>query len=220
MARSRNVAAVRTAYQTGIDNVVELANNLGITNDLPRYLPTAIGAADVKIIDMARAFAAFFRNGIDKPYWFLERIKKNNENRDVVPRDEKQVLSSEAASKVLEGMRWVVLAGTARSAAKELPFAVAGKTGTTNGFTDAWFIGGTPKYVIAVWIGFDRKAIPLVSRESSFKETGGSAALPVFIEIMKVLYQNRPYDGFPEEIENRILGIKNVKPADPEPSRD
>lgn len=212
MARSRNVAAVRTAYQTGIDKVVELANNLGITNDLPRYLPTAIGAADVKVIDMARAYAAFFRGGKDKSYWFISEVSDKNRRVGFPAGEEKQALSSEAASKVLEGMRWVVLAGTARSASRELPFAVAGKTGTTNGFTDAWFVGGTPKYVVAVWIGFDRKAIPLVSRESSFKETGGSAALPIFIEIMKEMYKDRPYDAFPEEIENRILGIKKPEP--------
>lgn len=201
LARSRNVAAIRAAKSAGINEVVDLARSLGINGNIPRYLPTAIGAADVKVIDMARAYAAFFRGGKDIPYWFLESVE--DKNRGLInfkPSEYTQVISKEAAGKVLLGMRWAVLAGTARSASRELPFAVAGKTGTTNGFTDAWFIGGTPRYVIAVWVGFDRKAIPLISRESSFKETGGSTALPVFIDIMKGIYESRPYDEFSPEI--------------------
>jgi len=226
-ARSRNVAAVRTAYGLGskewingkevyvpgINNVVDLAKNLGITSDLPRYLPTAIGAADVKVIELANAYAAFFREGIYMPYWFLKSVEdKKYGFRDFEPKESKEVLSAEAANKVLEGMRWVVLAGTARLASRELPFAVACKTGTTDNFTDAWTICGTPQYVVAVWVGFDRKAIPLVSRESSAKETGGKVAAPIVVEILKKIYENRPYDNFPEEIENRILGIKKPVP--------
>jgi len=209
IARSRNVATVRVANETGIDKVVELARNLGITSKLPKYLPTAIGAADVKVIDMARAFVAFFRNGIDKPYWFLESVEDKKQGfRNFTPAEEKQALSAGAANKVLEGMRWAVLAGTARSATKDLPFPIACKTGTTDNFTDAWTICGTSKYVVAVWIGFDRKAISLVSHESPEKEAGGKAAAPIVVDIMKEIYKDRPYDLFPEEMENRIKGIK------------
>ncbi len=210
IARSRNVAAVRTANAVGINNVVNLAKVAGITSEIPRYLPTAIGAADVKVIDMANAYSTIFRQGMFKPYWFISAITgRNGLTRNLEKKEESRALSAQAANKVLEAMRWVVLAGTARSAARELPFAVAGKTGTTNNFADAWFIGGTSRYVIAVWVGFDRKAIPLVSRESSFKETGSSTALPIFIEIMKEIYKDRPYDSFPEEIEDKIGIHKN-----------
>ncbi|MBI2634936.1 MAG: transglycosylase domain-containing protein [Parcubacteria group bacterium] len=206
IARSRNVAAVHAAKEVGINNVVDLARSMGIASDLPRYLPTAIGAADVKVIDMANAYSTLFRQGIYKPYWFINSITdRNGSTKNLETIEEKQALSTESANKILGAMRWVVLAGTARSASKELPFATAGKTGTTNNFTDAWFVGGSPKYVVAVWIGFDRKSIPLVSRESYFKETGGSVALPIFIEIMKEIYKIRPPDLFPEEIENIIL---------------
>lgn len=201
LARSRNVATVRVANTVGINEVADLARSLGIHGNIPRYLPTAIGAADVKVIDMARAYAAFFRGGVDIPYWFLESVEDKNKGFvSVKPLEYTQVISKEAADKVLLGMRWVVLAGTARSASHELPFAVAGKTGTTNNFTDAWFVGGTPKYVVSIWIGFDRKVIPLVDRANEFKETGSSTALPVFIDIMKGIYQNRPYDEFSPEI--------------------
>ncbi|GEM_PF-2155950 len=215
IARSRNLAAVRTARDVGINSVVDLANKVGITSELPRYLPTAIGAADVKVIDMANAYSTFFRHGVFKPYWFISSITDiNGLTKNLEIKEEKQVLSVESANKILEAMRWVVLVGTARRALKELPFAVAGKTSTTNNFTDAWFIGGTSKYVVSVWIGFDRKAIPLVSRENPIKEAGSEAALPVFIEIMKEIYKNRPPDLFPEEIENRILG-KSEKKSEP-----
>lgn len=201
IARSRNVASVRVANAVGINEVVDLAHDLGISSNIPRYLPTAIGAADVKVIDMARAYAAFFRGGLDIPYWFLESVLDKNHNLvNFKPSEYKQIISKESADQVLSGMRWVVLAGTARSASRELPFAVAGKTGTTNSFTDAWFVGGTPKYVVSVWVGFDRKAIPLTDRLSDYKETGSSAALPVFIDIMKGIYQTRSYDEFSPEI--------------------
>ena len=201
IARSRNVASVRVAKDAGINEVVDLAQALGISSNIPRYLPTAIGAAEVKVIDMARAFAAFFRGGIDTPYWFLESVEDKDQGmRTVKPVEYKQIISKETADKVLLGMRWVVLAGTARSASHELPFAVAGKTGTTNGFTDAWFVGGTAKYIVSVWIGFDRKAVSLTDRESGYKETGSSAALPVFVDIMKGIYNNRPYDEFSPNI--------------------
>lgn len=200
IARSRNVAAIWTARQTGINNVVDLARNLGISSELPRYLPIAIGAADVKVIDMANVYTTIFRQGIFKPYWFVSAIAdRNGMTRKLEIKEENRVLSAEAASKVLKGMRWAVLAGTARLASKELSFSVAGKTGTTNNFTDAWFVGGefdSPRYIVAVWVGFDRKAIPLVSRESSFKETGGSTALPIFIEIMKEIYKEYPHYDF------------------------
>ncbi|MDO8676766.1 MAG: transglycosylase domain-containing protein [Candidatus Azambacteria bacterium] len=212
IARSRNVAAVHVAKEVGINNVVDLARSIGIASDLPRYLPTAIGAADVKVIDMAIAYSTFFRQGIFKPYWFINSITdRNGLTKNLETKEEKQALSAESANKVLGAMRWVVLAGTARSASKELPFATAGKTGTTNNFTDAWFVGGSPRYVVAVWIGFDRKAIPLVSRENYYKETGGSVALPIFIEIMKEIYKIRPPDLFPEEIESGILGKNENK---------
>lgn len=201
IARSRNVASVRVAQSVGINEIVDLAKSLGISSNVPRYLPTAIGAADVKVIDMAQAFSVFFRGGLDAPYWFLESVLDNQGLKNFRSLEYRQVISKEAADKVLLGMRWVVLAGTARSASRELPFAVAGKTGTTNNFTDAWFIGGTPKYVVAVWVGFDRKAIPLTDRESNDKETGSSAALPIFIDIMKEIYTNRPYDEFPQNIQ-------------------
>lgn len=225
IARSRNVATVRVANDMGIEKVIELARKLGVTSEIPPYLPTAIGAADVKVIELANAYAAFFRGGIYKPYWFLKSVEDRKYGfRDFEPKESKQALSAEAANKVLEGMRWVVLAGTAHSAMKDLTkeFAVACKTGTTNNFTDAWILCGTPRYLVAVWIGFDRKAIPLVSRESSAKETGGSAAAPIAAEILKEIYKNRPYDLFPEEMENRILGIKKseLKPAEkPEPEK-
>ncbi len=212
IARSRNVAAVRTAYATDINSVVDLAYALGITSELPRYLPTAIGAADVKVIDMATAFAAFFRQGRVRPYWFIEMVvDKDNENKRFEPAEVKQAFSKESADKVLEAMRWVVLAGTGRSALRELPFAVAGKTGTTNNFTDAWFVGGTPRYVVAVWVGFDRKAVPLVSRGSPHKETGGFTALPIFIDLIKGIYKDKAFDEFPEEVEARIRGEKDGK---------
>jgi penicillin-binding protein 1A len=178
LAKSLNVATVRLAATLGIDNIIETANRFGITSNLQPYYPLALGASDVTLIEMVGAYSVFATGRkIDLiPY---ERI----ENRDGIVIDElyphsEEVLDEETVKGMRELLGAVVKEGTA-TRAKELGRPVYGKTGTTNDFTDAWFIGFDDRLAVGVWVGRDNH------KPIGNKETGAQAALPIWIDFMK-----------------------------------
>jgi penicillin-binding protein 1A len=178
LAKSLNCATVRLAADIGIDGVIEMARRLGIRSQLHRYLPLAIGASDVTLIDMVYAYSAF-TSGQQPKIMFYERIL----NRDGVVIDENKpvighVLSEEDVQEMKILLKAVVEEGTAVRA-KELKRPIFGKTGTTNDYTDAWFIGFDERLVVGVWVGRDDHT-PIGT-----KETGARAALPIWIDFMK-----------------------------------
>jgi penicillin-binding protein 1A len=178
LAKSLNAATIRLAAKSGINNVIEIAKRLGIKSDLQPYLPLAIGASDVTLVEMVSAYSTFASGYRAKPILY-ERIL----NRDGIVIDEtkpvlEDLLSKEDAEEMKILLRAVVEEGTAQSA-KELKRPVYGKTGTTNDYTDAWFIGFDDRLVVGVWVGRDNHT-PIGS-----KETGARAALPIWIEFMK-----------------------------------
>lgn len=178
LARSLNTATVRLASKVGLDNIIQTARDLGIRSDLQPYMPLALGASDVTLLEITRAYAAFaYGKKIELiPY---ERI----ENRDKIVIDEilpKQtdILDEDVVKELRIMLGAVVKEGTA-TRAKELKRQLYGKTGTTNDNTDAWFIGFDDNLVVGVWVGRDNHT-PIGN-----KETGASAALPIWIEFMK-----------------------------------
>jgi len=178
LARSLNAATIRLAANLGIDNVIEMAKRLGIRSSLQPYLPLALGASDVTLLDMVSAYAAFSSGLKPRPLYY-ERIL----NRDGVVIDEtapvfEELLSAEDAEQMKILLKAVVEEGTAVRA-KALGRPVYGKTGTTNDYTDAWFIGFDDRLVVGVWVGRDNHK-PIGSRE-----TGARAALPIWIDFMK-----------------------------------
>ena len=178
LAKSLNAATVRLAAKSGINNVIEIAKRLGIKTDLQPYLPLAIGASDVTLLDIVSAYSTFTSGYRAKPI-LCERIL----NRDgLVIEETKPVLEDLLAKEDVEELKILLQAvveeGTAQSA-KELKRPVYGKTGTTNDYTDAWFIGFDDRLVVGVWVGRDDHT-PIGS-----KETGARAALPIWIEFMK-----------------------------------
>lgn len=200
LSESRNVPAIRVANEVGIKNVIILAHRLGISSELAPYLPTAIGASDVTLMELAAAYSVFPNGGILRAPYFLERVlDRDGKLRFTHAPSESRAVSPEVAMTMVEALRGPVLYshGTARKAAK-LPQPVAGKTGTTNDFSDAWFIGFTPSYTIGVWCGFDdRKTL-------GPKETGGAVALPIFIKMVGEMYRDRPVETFPESVEASV----------------
>lgn len=178
LAKSLNCATVRLAADVGIDGVIEMAKRLGIRSQLHRYLPLAIGASDVTVIDMVYAYSAF-ASGQQPKIMFYERILNRDgvvieENKPVIER----VLSEEDVQEMKILLKAVVEEGTAVRA-KELKRPIFGKTGTTNDYTDAWFIGFDERLVVGVWVGRDDHT-PIGP-----KETGARAALPIWIDFMK-----------------------------------
>jgi penicillin-binding protein 1A len=178
LAKSLNCATVRLAADIGIDEIIEMARRLGIRSQLQRYLPLAIGASDVTVLDMVYAYSAF-ASGQRPSVTFYEKIL----NRDGVVIEEtkpviESVLSGEDVQEMKILLRAVVEEGTAVRA-KELKRPIFGKTGTTNDYTDAWFIGFDERLVAGVWVGRDDHT-PIGK-----KETGARAALPIWIDFMK-----------------------------------
>ena len=178
LAQSRNIPALKLANKVGIKTVIEYAGRFGITARLPPYLPVALGAAEITLMEQTAAYSVFPNDGVRVSPRYITRVT-DYEGRvleEDFP-DVKDVISERTARIMTSMLREVVLHGTGIAAAK-MPFPVAGKTGTTNDFTDAWFVGFSPTMSCGVWVGFDEK------RSLGAKETGAHAALPIWMNFM------------------------------------
>jgi penicillin-binding protein 1A len=178
LAQSRNIPALKLANKVGIRSVIDYASRFGITSKIPPYLPVALGSAEITLMEQSAAYSVFPNDGVRIMPRFISRVT-DYEGRvleEDFP-DVKDVISQRTARIMTSMLREVVLHGTAIAAAK-LPFPVAGKTGTTNDFTDAWFVGFSPTITCGVWVGYDEK------KSLGAKETGAHAALPIWINFM------------------------------------
>jgi penicillin-binding protein 1A len=192
LAGSRNVPAIKLAQKIGMQSVIEMARRFGITSPLPPYLPIVLGAADLNLMEHTAAFSVFPNDGIRIDPHLIRRVttydgavlEQTRPNiRDVVAPDVARIMVS-----MLED---VINIGTGVQA-KALMRPAGGKTGTTNNFTDAWFMGFTPQLTAGVWVGFDDKAISLGKGE-----TGARAALPIWLEFMQGALAGLPVQDFP-----------------------
>jgi len=180
LVRSKNVATIRLAEQVGIERVINMARQLGITSEIPQYPSIAIGAAEVTLLEMVAAYATFATLGDRPEPRFITRVTDRSGNLiwQVPPRT-RRALASDVAFLTVDLMRDVVDRGTG-TAVRGAGFrgAAAGKTGTTNESADVWFIGFTPEIVAGVWIGMDdpQRIIP--------RATGGGLAAPVWGRVM------------------------------------
>jgi penicillin-binding protein 1A len=187
---SRNIPAVKTLAKVGVQNLIPYVRRFGITSKIEPVLPIALGAADVTLIEMVSAYSTFPNDGVRVVPQMIRRVTDSEGNaleenfpelRDVIP--------AETARIMVDLMQEPVRGGTATKA-QELKRPVAGKTGTTNDFTDAWFIGYTPSLTAGAWIGFDEKVT------LGDKETGGKAALPIWMEFIREVYKDKPIETF------------------------
>jgi penicillin-binding protein 1A len=179
---SINVPAVKTWMMVGANHVVDFAHRCGITSDIPRYPSTALGAAGVSPIEMAGAYNVFANLGV---YVKPRMVRKIVDQTDRVLEEQLPELSeatqAQVAFELAHVMRGTIDRGTGYEA-HTLPPPLAGKTGTTNSYTDAWFLGFSPEYTIAVWTGYDDP-----SRSLGGGATGAEVALPIWIDIVKQL---------------------------------
>ena len=180
LAQSRNIPALKLADRVGIKTVIEYAHRFGITANIPAYLPVALGSAEITPLEQTSAFSVFPNDGVRVAPRYITRVT-DYEGRVLEEdfSDIKDVVSSRTARVMTSMLREVVLHGTAIAAAK-MPYPLAGKTGTTNDFTDAWFVGFSPSLTCGVWIGYDEK------QSLGEKETGSRAALPIWMQFMNV----------------------------------
>ena len=179
-AQSRNIPALKLADRVGIKTVIDYAHRFGITANIPAYLPVALGSAEITPLEQTSAFSVFPNDGVRVAPRYITKVT-DYEGRVLEEdySDIKDVVSSRTARIMTSMLREVVLHGTAVAAAK-MPYPLAGKTGTTNDFTDAWFVGFSPSLTCGVWIGYDEK------KSLGEKETGARAALPIWMQFMNV----------------------------------
>ena len=176
---SRNIPALKLADRIGIKTVIDYARRFGVTSNMPPYLPVALGSAEITLFEQTSAFSVFPNDGVRITPRYITKVT-DYEGRvleEDFP-DVRDVLNARTARILTSMLRDVVLHGTAVAAAG-MKYPLAGKTGTTNDFTDAWFIGFSPSTTCGVWIGYDEK------RPLGAKETGARAALPIWMDFMK-----------------------------------
>jgi penicillin-binding protein 1A len=187
---SRNIPAVKTLAKLGVQNLIPYVRRFGITSKIEPVLPIALGAADITLMEMVSAYSTFPNDGVRVVPQVIRRVTDYEGNELEVNQPElRDVIPSETARIMVDLMQESVRSGTA-TRAQELKRPVAGKTGTTNDFTDAWFIGYTPSLVAGAWIGFDEKVT------LGDKETGGRAALPMWMDLMREVYKDKPPEPF------------------------
>jgi len=195
LAGSRNVPAVKLAEKVGINTVVDMAKRFGITTPLPPYLPLALGAADMKLEEHVSAFTVFPNDGIRIDPHMIRRVTSyDGALLEEAHPEVHDVLSPEIARTMTAMLEEVIQFGTGIQA-KALGRPAAGKTGTTQDYTDAWFVGYTPQLTTGVWVGFDDKQISLGK-----KETGARAALPIWLQFMQGATAGTPVMDFPNVV--------------------
>ncbi len=209
LAHSRNIPAVQLLEKVGIENVIALARKAGITSPLPPVLPLALGAADVTLMEHTSAFTVFPDDGIHIEPHYIRRVTSYDGATLEEPRPTvTDVLPPEVARTMVAMLEDVVQFGTGVRA-KEIGRPSGGKTGTTNDFSDAWYIGFTPQITAGVWVGNDDKRVSLGA-----KETGARAALPIWIQFMQQADQASPAEEFPNVVRLEKLAGKTPVEVD------
>lgn len=191
LEHSVNVVAVKLIERIGVDPVIELARSLGIESALRREYALALGVSEVTLSEMVSAFGVFAHSGIRFPPYGIRKVLDNKEAllEEYIPQG-RQVMRAETAFVLTHVLTGVVERGTG-SRARTLERPVAGKTGTTQAATDAWFIGYTPHLVSGVWIGYDTK------RSLGPHESAATLAVPIWTRFMQRVLQDTPPEEFP-----------------------
>ena len=193
LAQSVNTAAVRLSERVGRDRVRAMAAKLGITTPVAEGPAVALGVSEATLIEMTGAFAAFAAGGLDGRPWGLREVRVRGDAEPLMRGGEgprRRVLDHRVAGLTTHMLAEVVRSGTGRRAA--LPDRpVAGKTGTTQNFRDAWFIGFSAQYVVGVWMGYDDNT-PLTG------VTGGGLPAEIWRETMARLHRGLPVLPLPE----------------------
>ncbi len=191
LEKSVNIATVKLINEVGFTPVIEMARRLGISTELRPYPSMALGAFEVTLLEITSAYGAFAHEGVRVDPHMIDEVLASNGS--VIERARPEVhdaVSPQIAylmNRMLEG---VITDGTGAAAA-DLGRPLAGKTGTTDDCTDAWFIGYAPDLVVGVWVGYDEK------KSLGRRETGALAALPIWQGLIEKAYEGKPPEDFP-----------------------
>jgi len=190
LAHSHNLATVRLLDKVGIKPVLEFAHQVGITSPLAADLSLGLGSSSVGLTELTSTYGAFLNQGsLSEPYAILSVKDNSGQVLEATEPKIREVMSKETAYLITNMMEDVVQKGTGQ-AAKSLGRPIAGKTGTTNEYANAWFIGGAPNLVSGVYVGFDDR------RSLGETESGAHAALPIWINFMREALKTLPVIPF------------------------
>ncbi|MEQ9688830.1 MAG: penicillin-binding protein 1A [Bauldia litoralis] len=206
--RSRNVMTVRLAQDMGMPLVAEYSRRFGVYDDLPQFLPMALGAGETTVLRMAAAYSVIDNGGRSISPTLIDRIQNRfgetvfrhdtrgceaceaaewqGQDEPEIIDDADQVLDPMTAYQMTSMLEGVVQRGTATIVSREIDKPLAGKTGTTNDYHDAWFMGFSPDMVVGVFVGYDQP------RNLGRSSTGGQLAAPIFVDFMKEALADKP----------------------------
>ncbi len=214
-AESRNIPALKLADHVGIRKVIEVAQRFGIVSPLPPFLPIAIGAADITLAEQVGAYSVFPNDGIRiEPHYIRQVTQPNGVPLETHNPEVKEVISVDVARQMMILLQAVTHYGTGAAAAS-LNHPLGGKTGTTNDYTDAWFVGFSPSVTCGTWIGFDDR------QSLGAKETGAQAALPMWMDFMRAAIAGKDDEAFPAaNAPKKVLAVplsEGTPPKQPAP---
>ena len=205
LEKSLNLVTVRVAQKVGMEAVAQNAIAFHVVDNMPRVLPAALGAVDTTVLRMAGAYASLDEGGREVVPTMIDSVQDRDGHvlwrpagttcescegqvaqPPVLNDQRRSIADPDSVFQVVTMMQGVVQRGTGVPAGQGLKRPIAGKTGTSQDFNDAWFVGFTPDLVTAVWVGFDNPA------SLGDKETGGAVAAPIWHDFMAVALKNRP----------------------------
>jgi penicillin-binding protein 1A len=190
LALSKNIPAVKLLHKLGPTRAVEFAHRMGITSPLDPNLSLVLGTSEVTLLELTAAYGVFPNKGVwTRPFGIIEVLDREGRSLWREKPQRRPAISPETAAVTTDMLRAVVLEGTGR-AARRIGRPLAGKTGTTDGYKDALFIGFSPTIVTGVWVGLDHHGT------LGDKETGAKAALPIWMHFMEQVLRGQPYHDF------------------------
>jgi penicillin-binding protein 1A len=190
LAHSRNIVTVKLLQKIGTRPVIQMAKNLGINSRMENNLSIALGSSGVSLYELVSAYSSFANHGKRmEPQGIRYIVNRNGKTLFTESRKESQPISSGMANIITSLLQSVVEEGTAKKV-RPLGRPTAGKTGTTNNYVDAWFLGYTPKLLTGVWVGKDN------DESLGVNETGSRTAIPIWLEYTKAALANTPIYNF------------------------
>jgi penicillin-binding protein 1A len=195
LEESRNIPAIKMMDTLGPKNVIDYAKRFGFTEEFPPYLPIALGAGDGTLLEVTSAYTTFPNQGVRmKPFDVLTVKDRDGNLLEENRAEPSDVIRADTAFVMTNLLRGVLTRGTGISqAGLAAQWPLAGKTGTVDDNTDAWFIGFDPDITVGVWVGLDEK------KSLGSREQGSFAALPIWAEFMKAYIEGRPDKDDPPE---------------------